>query len=244
MNDDAPFYRAMAAAPNDDLPWLVYADWLADHVPKASPDRTHGNPLLLTPGVKFNGDGYGDGSCGDGKGDGSYGYSAKDGDDEGSNFGGSGGDGDGGCRDRGSRSNYGDENDRNGEFYNRTTGSITVKTGVYIVTIPGGYSPYILVGRMIVNGLEVKAVRARIIHRLGSRQSLAELAANGPASDTELLPPSAIENLWRPSIGRAVPVNPNAWQSHIEGITAEDVANYVPWESAEPAINDETGEEL
>lgn len=66
--------------------------------------------------------------------------------------------------------------------------------GLYIVSLPsGGYYPYTIVGwlRPTTRGLdEWEAVGHRIIRRYGRNASLAGLAANGPAADTQLLEPA------------------------------------------------------
>jgi uncharacterized protein (TIGR02996 family) len=196
-HEDNAFVRAMAASPGDMLPQLVYADWLDDDGRKAANVyRLVPLPALacLPP---FNGyGGYGGGYDGDG----GYGY--------GDGYGGYGGGyGDGGGGDGGYGGGYGG--------YKPSRRIVVIENGLYIITQPGGYSPYVLVGEVEINGLDLAIRNARIIRRFGGNQSLAELAANGPASDTQLLAPSPVEYAWRPNVVRAIPCDADKWAAHI-----------------------------
>ena len=86
-----------------------------------------------------------------------------------------------------------------------------MENGLYIVSVPSGYYPYVLIGWCEIIGLELRAHNARVIRRFGPNQSLAQLAQRGPHAQTELLTASPIEYLWRAS-ARAIPANAAKWE--------------------------------
>lgn len=88
-----------------------------------------------------------------------------------------------------------------------------MKNGLRIVSIPGGYYPYVLVGWLRrLQGDDWEISGARVIRRFGARQSLAGLASKGPARDTQLLEASAQpEDLHRLLINRSIRCDEAAW---------------------------------
>ncbi len=88
-----------------------------------------------------------------------------------------------------------------------------MRPGLKIVSLPGGYYPYVLVGWLRrVGGDEWEIVGARVVRRFGQNQALAGLAEKGPAKDTELLVASKKpESLHRLLIGRSIPCEPDKW---------------------------------
>ena len=144
-----------------------------------------------------DGNGYG-GGYGDGNGDGGYGggYGDGNGDGDGNGYGGGYGDGGGG----------------NIQLF-KNHKEHDLKNGLRIVSIPGGYYPYVLVGWLRrVAGDDWEMVSARVISRFGANQQLAVLAEKGPAKDTKLLEASTQpEDFHRLLINRSIRCNPESW---------------------------------
>jgi hypothetical protein len=89
-----------------------------------------------------------------------------------------------------------------------------LEEGLKIITLPGGYVPYVLVGWLKrVAGDEWHLHNARVIRRFGAGKTLTDLAEEGPAEDTQLLSPSAKpEEVHRLNIGRSIPCNEESWK--------------------------------
>jgi hypothetical protein len=83
--------------------------------------------------------------------------------------------------------------------------------GLYLLSFPSGYSPYVIVGWVEVDGLELVVRGGRVIRRFGTSYSIAELATKGPITSTELLPASKVERLWRVGM-RATDADPKVWK--------------------------------
>lgn len=84
--------------------------------------------------------------------------------------------------------------------------------GIHIVTIPAGYSPYVLVGWAERNDLFIRLHNCRVIRRFGARGELAKIAKKGPQADTQLLEASEYEDIPITSIGRAITCDEKAWK--------------------------------
>ena len=91
-----------------------------------------------------------------------------------------------------------------------------MRDGLKIIVQPDGYYPYVTVGWIRrVQGDEYESVGARVLRRFGSKQALARLAAEGPASDTELLVAAEIpEEVHRLGVSRSIPCNEAKWAEH------------------------------
>ena len=90
--------------------------------------------------------------------------------------------------------------------------------GLFIVSLPsGGTWPYTEIGYLRrLEGDEWEMHGARIIKRYGKNQALADLAANGPASDTILLPASRKPlPVHRLHMGRPEVCDEKAWAAHV-----------------------------
>lgn len=125
-----------------------------------------------------------------------------------------GGSGDGG--DGGSGSGSGD-----GTRYAK---EVPVENGLYILSIPSGWNPYVLVGWVEIDGMLLTIRNCCCIRRFGQNKSLSELAIEGPAPDTQILSPSAVEYIWRQKPSRNISAVPSKWKKHcpkptIEGTT-------------------------
>ncbi len=83
--------------------------------------------------------------------------------------------------------------------------------GIYIISVQSGYYPFVLVGWVRVKGLELEVYHARVLRYFGSNNSLSQLAEKGPMTGTQLLPPSEMEEVWRPNVSRSLPANEKAW---------------------------------
>jgi hypothetical protein len=96
-----------------------------------------------------------------------------------------------------------------------------MKQGLTIITIPSGYDPYVIVGWLRrAEGHDAledewEIIGGRVIRRFGRRQSLSAIARTGPADDTQLLDPSAVEWVHRLCIARAIPCDAEAWALHV-----------------------------
>lgn len=170
-----------------------------------------GLTLLLLPVLvvapQYGDGGYGDGGDGDGGGGGGYGYG--DGGDP-------GGDGGGGGEGGGGEDGDGDGDGGGGYGYGYGYGHLTQEThmhnGLAIVTTPGGSYPYVRVGWLSHREGDVWELRnCRVIKRFGGSQSVAGLAANGPAKTTELLDSSPIELVHALHMIRVIPADEKAW---------------------------------
>ena len=216
--------EAILDSPIDNAPRLIYADYLEEngednlardirleqiyHI-SVDVDVDVGNNFGDGGGYG-NGDGGGYGN-GDGGGYGNGGYG--NGDDgsgygDGGGFGGNGF-GDGGNGFGGNGSGYG-----NSSGYKQKRDVKLMKNGLYILSIPSGYYPYVLIGWVHVDGLNLHVYNGRIIRRFGNMQALANIAKNGPANDTQLLDPSEQEEIWRPCVSRAIKASVNNWEKH------------------------------
>ncbi len=88
-----------------------------------------------------------------------------------------------------------------------------MEDGLYLLSFPSGYSPYVIVGWVEVDGLELTVRGGRVIRRFGTNYSIAELAEKGPIESTELLAASKVERLWRVGM-RVVDADPAVWEKH------------------------------
>jgi uncharacterized protein (TIGR02996 family) len=200
----------------DDAPRLVYADWLDERADcELASSLRLGSLVTRKPSVRGDGGDGGGGGGGDGGGgggDGGGGDGGGGGGGFGDGYGGFGGGGDG----YGGFGGDGYGGFGGGGFGGDGDGSNSEVTymvdGLYIITLPGGWNPYVVIGWVEVVGLELTVRGGRCIRRFGANQSLSVLAAKGPASDTQLLPPSEEELFWRPNVGRAIAANPKAWK--------------------------------
>lgn len=149
-----------------------------------------------TAGNGGNGDGDGNGNGGNGDGDGGDGNGGN-GDGNGVGNGVGNGDGNGGSGGQKLKHQKGEE----------------MRNGLKIFTERGGYYPYVSIGWVRrVNGDEFEAIGARVIRRFGQNASLADLAANGPKRDTELLEAAKLPvELHRLTVGRVLQCAPEAW---------------------------------
>jgi hypothetical protein len=154
--------------------------------------------------MTYRGGGGGDGSYGGG---GSYGGDGDGGGDGGYGGGGGyGGDGDGGD------GGYGGDGGGSKTLTAIPEGLI-VTDGLYFLTTPSGYYPWVLIGWVERRDLFVRLRNCRVVRRYGSRTQLAVIAKKGPGRDTELLDASAEEWIPITSITRAIPCDPKAWQA-------------------------------
>ena len=91
--------------------------------------------------------------------------------------------------------------------------------GLYIICVPSGYNPFVLVGWMApVRGHlrpysdEWEMRGGRVIKRFGANNAeLGQLAAHGPQEGTQLLLATERECYHRLAIARAIPCDPEAW---------------------------------
>jgi hypothetical protein len=89
---------------------------------------------------------------------------------------------------------------------------INMQSGAKILVIRStSYNPYVLAGYVHVQGFELKVYDARVIRRFGTSMALASLAKNGPIESTEILDSSPMEEIFRPNVSRAIPLNIDAW---------------------------------
>lgn len=170
----------------DSYPDATVAKILADELDDIGLSKTA--RLVRSSGIfHYHESGYGGG-------DGGYG-----GDGGGGGGGGYGGDGDGG---------YGGVL----KIKNRYSEGIIVGNGFYILTVAGGYAPYVLVGWVERHDDMTRLRNSRVIRKFGSRAQLSVIAKKGPRSDTDLLDLSPEE--WIPvgSCGRIIPADPKAWK--------------------------------
>ena len=162
-------------------------------------------------GGGYGGGGYGDGGDGGygGGGDGGYGGGGYD---DGGDYGGGGGGGDGDGGGYGGDGGGGDCG--GGGVLPQFSYGEDMRNGLYVISIASGYYPYVLVGWAARDdGDEYKIHGARVIRRFGKKKSLAWLAANGPAADTELLDAAVIpECIHRLHMQRPIPCVVEAWK--------------------------------
>lgn len=84
--------------------------------------------------------------------------------------------------------------------------------GLYIVSVPSGYDPYVQVGWLRhLGGDEWELVGGRVIRSFGSSHDLALIATNGPESDTKLLSASPSQPVHRLHMHRLEPCSVEAW---------------------------------
>jgi hypothetical protein len=127
------------------------------------------------------------------------GYGGGGGGGHGSGNGGAGGDG------------GGDGHGGNGDEHGRKE----MQAGLAIITLPGGYNPFVLVGWCRpVRGYEWEILNCRCVRRYGANVSIAELAGGGPAPTTQLNALSGRELFFRPAVGRWLPCSETAWLAH------------------------------
>jgi len=214
MNDLAALCAAARANMRDINARLILADYLGIEA-----DRPLTSRLVLagfeTLEERGHGDGgYGDGGSGDGYGDGDgggYGDGSGygDGDGDGGSYGGSYGDG-------GYGYGYGDGGGGDGDAHHKITVSeaVDMREGLHIVTVRGGYYPYVIVGwcRFGSHELFIDMYGARVIRWFGTDAQLSQLAKTGPMGSTVLLEPSEVESLCIAGIGRVIPCDPAAWK--------------------------------
>lgn len=84
--------------------------------------------------------------------------------------------------------------------------------GLYILSMPGGWYPWVLVGWAERDDLFIKFRNCRVIRRYGSRAQLSVIAKKGPQRDTELLEPSELELIPVTSISRAIICDEESWK--------------------------------
>jgi len=116
-------------------------------------------------------------------------------------YGGGGGDGDGGD------GGYG------GGLINNIR-SYAVRDGLHILSMPGGYNPYVLIGWVERQDFILRVRGARVIRRFGQSGQLAKLATGGPikgSNPTQLLDASAEEFVALAVVSRAIPCDPKKW---------------------------------
>jgi len=204
---------AVLANPTDRLPQLIFADWLDE---RGSPDNAF---LIRSQGIfKRFIDGDGDGGGGGYGGYGGYGDGYGDGGYGGGYGGGGGGYGGGGGGYGGGGDSYGDSYGGDGDGGDGGKPStqtipdgLTMKNGLHIITIPAGYSPYVMVGWAERNDLFIEFRNCRVIRNFGSRAQLSVIAKKGPQFDTVLLEASEEESIPITSIGRSIPCDPKKW---------------------------------
>jgi len=92
--------------------------------------------------------------------------------------------------------------------------AITMKSGLNIVYVPTGYSPYVSVGWFRVNDLDCPAQNIRTIRRFGALAQLAVLAEKGPQEDTVLLELAAEGGVGFCTVGNYWPCNEAAWAAY------------------------------
>ena len=207
MTDGERLVAAMEATPHDTALAKAFADWQEEQgwVDSAAWIRSNGC-FAIKGGFGGDGDGggfgfggSGGGGFGDGDGDGGFGFG-------GSGDGGFGDSGDGGDGD-------GDGDGDGGEKSSQNSRSFLVRNGFYILTIPAGYAPYVLVGWVERYDFMLRLRNSRVIRRFGSAAQLANIARTGPITGengTILLDLS--EEEWVPLAGnRIIPANPKAW---------------------------------
>lgn len=162
------------------------------------------------PEYEYDSCGYGDGGAGTMKWQGGCGdgwrYSARG---NGGNYSGYGGDG---CFGSGE----GFWNPPGREDYKISEG-LTVKNGLYILVMRGGWSPFVLIGWVVRNDMFFEVYGARVIKKFGEHAHLSHLAAYGPIDDTEFLAKSKVEYVPVMSVSRAIPADRFSWS----GIVSE-----------------------
>jgi len=232
--------NAVVGNPNNQLQQMILVDYLEEsHYPILSKViRNHGIYWNFV-GSGVGGDGSGDGGgygSGDGSGDGSGGvgdgsgdgggYGSGDGSGgvgDGSGDGGGCGSGDGGSGDGGGYGS-GDGGGGVGGYGSGGVGGVcsrskipegfNVDDGLYILCMPGGWYPWVLVGWVERDDLFIKFKNCRVIRRYGSSAQLSVIAKKGPQSDTELLKPSELELIPITSISRAILCDEVAWKTY------------------------------
>jgi hypothetical protein len=93
-------------------------------------------------------------------------------------------------------------------------------SGLYIIAVPSGYNPFVLVGWLRpdprntgpFHGDEWEMLNGRVLRRFGAKAELGVMAENGPQEDTELLEATKREAYHRLAWGRAIPCNPASWK--------------------------------
>lgn len=86
--------------------------------------------------------------------------------------------------------------------------------GLYIMCMPGGWYPWVMVGWVECDDLFIKFKNCRVIRRYGSSAQLSVIAKKGPQRDTELLEPSELELIAITSISRAILCDEVAWKTY------------------------------
>ena len=93
-----------------------------------------------------------------------------------------------------------------------------MKPGLYIIVVPSGYNPFVLIGwlRRVEDpaepyGDEYEMLGGRVIRRFGPNVELGVLARKGPQAGTELLRATKRESYHRLSWGRSIDADIVAW---------------------------------
>lgn len=86
--------------------------------------------------------------------------------------------------------------------------------GLYILSVQGGYYPYVIIGWVERCDFLLRVRNSRIIRRFGRNGQLSQMAKNGPikgSNPTQLLELSIEEWVPLASISRAISADPLKW---------------------------------
>ncbi len=182
MTTIAGLIESLAANPHDSLTYLVLADALEDAGRFGLASLVRRTGFV---GPVKKSDGYGgDGGEGDGEG-------------------GEGGEGDG---------EGGEGGEGGGPKKQTISEALSMKDGLHLLAVPGGWSPYVIVGWVTVEDLFLRVQNCRVIRRFGGQAQLTRLAKSGPQSDTQLLDMSEEEFVSVVQVSRAIPCDPEKWR--------------------------------